>query len=139
MAYTHTQYEVMVAKDASLASATDIGDWAPGYVPHKIVSAAIVFTTAVDATGATAIDKRPTAGSDSSRTALDTINYTTTLGAQGLIVYWEPASEVIINPGEEIVFEVTDATPSAGNGHLVLLVEPVWEQPANNSDMSETT
>ena len=140
MAYTDSKHEVIIAKDASLASAADVGDWAPGYVPFRVNAIALVFTTAVDNTGALKVDKRPTAGSDTSRGDGDiaTLNYTTTTGAQGKVVYKE-GIDTVINPGEEIVAEVTDATPTAGAAHIILYGEPVWEVPANNTDMAATT
>lgn len=140
MSYSDYQIEQMVAKDASLASAADVGDWAPGYSPVIIRAVALVFTTAVNNSGTLKVDKRPTAGSDTSRGDGDVadIDYTTTTGAQGKVVY-QDGIDVEVAPGEEIVFEVTDATPSAGNAHLIIFYEPRWEQPANNTDMSETT
>lgn len=140
MSYDHTQLETIVAKDASVASAADVGDWAPGYVPMIIRAVALVFTTAANATGALKVDKRPTAGSDTARGDGDvaTINYTTTTGAQGKVVYKDGLS-IKVSPGEEVVFQITDATPTAGNAHLILFVEPSWEQPGNNTDMAATT
>lgn len=137
MAYTHSKYEVFVAEDASLASAADIGDWAPGYVPHRIRAAALVLTTSPDAAGQVKVDKRPTAGSDTSRGDGDVaqLDYTTDEDA-GEVVYID-GIDVTVNPGEELVFEVSDATPTAGAAHLVLYVEPMWETPANNSNMVE--
>lgn len=140
MAYTHTQYEVVMGKDLSLASAADVADWAPGFVPHRIRAVALVFTTAANASGTLKIDKRPTAGSDTSRGDGDVadIDYDATAGAQGLVVY-QTGIDVKVSPGEELVAQVTDATPTAGNAHVVLFVEPMWEEPGNNSDMSATT
>ena len=144
MAYTHSKKEEIVAKDASLASAADVGDWAPGYVPHIVRAVSLVFTTAVDATGELKVDKRPTAGSDTGRGDGDvaTIAYTTTTGAQGKVVYAGTTAaplNVKVSPGEELVFQVTDATPTAGAAHLVLYLDPVWEVPGNNTDMAATT
>lgn len=140
MAYTHSKQEIIVVKDASLASAADVGHWGPGAIPHVIRAVALVFTTAANATGVLKIDKRPTAGSDSSRGDGDVavLNYTTTTGAQGKIVYLEGLN-VEIAPSEEIVAQVTDATPTAGNAHVILYVEPRFESLANNADASITT
>lgn len=140
MSYTNDFGEVVVAKDASLATAADIGDWAPGYFPAIIRAAAIVFTTAVNATGQVKLDKRPTAGSDTSRGDGDvaTLNYTTTTGAQGKVVYKDKL-DVAIAVGEEVVWQVTDATPTAGAGHLVMVVEVRHDTPANEADMAATT
>ena len=140
MSYIFSKREVLVATDQSLATATDIGDWAPGMTPWIIRAVALVFTTDVDDTGVVKVDKRPTAGSDSSRGDGDiaTINYTTSNGDQGKVIY-KDGLNVEIKPGEEVVFQVTDATPSTGKAHLILFIEPKWELPANNTDMSATT
>ena len=138
--YTHGQHQEMVASNASLASAADIGDFAPGYMPFVIEAVALVFTTAANATGAVKVDKRPTAGSDTSRGDGDiaTLNYTTATGAVGKVVYIDGLN-IKIAPGEEAVFQVTNATPTAGNAHLILFGRHVWETPANNADMALTT
>ncbi len=140
MAYGDQQVEHMMAKDASLASAADVADFAPGYQPVIIRAVALVFTTSVNATGALKIDKRPTAGSDTGRGDGDiaTINYTTVTGAQGKVVFKENI-DVELKPSEEAVAQVTDATPSAGNAHIILFFEPRWEVPGNNTDMNATT
>ena len=140
MAYTHDKFQEIVAKDASLASAADIGDWAPGYVPVIVRAVALVFTTASDDTGVTKVDKRVTAGSDTGRGDGDvaTINYTSTTGAQGKVIY-KDGLNIEVSPGEELVFQVTDATPTAGAAHLVVYGEYRQEVPGNNTDMSETT
>lgn len=140
MGYTHSKSEVLVTANASLASAADIGDWAPGYIPHIIRAVALVITTALDATGVLKVDKRVTAGSDAGRGDGDiaTINYTAALGVAGAVIY-KDGLDIELKPNEEAVFQVTDATPTAGNAHLILYVEPRWETPANLPDMVATT
>lgn len=139
MAYTHSKYEVIVAKDASLASAADVGDWAPGYIPHIIRAVALVFTVVPQATGVMKLDKRPAAGSDTSRGDGDVavMNYTAAGGVAGQVIY-KNGLDVEIKPGEEVVAQITDATPTSGSAHIILYVEPRWETPANESDMTAT-
>lgn len=137
MAYPRA-HEVVVAVTQSLATAADIGLWAPGSTPHILRKAALVFTVAAQATGATAVDRRPTAGSDTGRVEVAEINYTTTTGAQGKVVQKSGLNQEFL-PGEELVFEVTDDTPSSGTAHLVILVEPRQEQAGNITDLQETT
>jgi hypothetical protein len=138
MAYPHSKYEVMVVKDAALDSTGDKGDWAPGYVPHVIRAVAVVVTNTIGAAGVVKFDKRPTAGSDTSRGDGDIaeINLATTHDA-GEVVYVDGLDEVI-NPGEEVVVEVTDACAASDTGHIIIYVEPYWEQPENNADMIES-
>lgn len=140
MAYPIGQREVQVAAAASLATAADIGNWGTGLEPYIIRGVSLIFTTAVDATGALKVDKRPTAGSDTGRGDGDvaTINYTTVTGAQGKGVFKNGLS-IKVNPTEQVVFQVTDATPTAGAADLYLTIEPSPEEPANNTDLVATT
>jgi hypothetical protein len=140
MGYTHSKYEVLVTANASVASAGDIGDWSPGYIPHIIRAVAMVFTTVSQATGVTKVDKRPAAGSDTGRGDGDiaTINYTAAGSAAGQVIY-KDGLDIELLPGAEAVFQVTDATPTSGNAHLILYVEPRWETPANVTAMTATT
>lgn len=138
MAYTHTQYEVMVASDGDLSSTADIGDWAPGFVPHIIRAVAIVVTNDIGATATVKVDKRPTAGSDTSRGDGDIADIDlTTDHDQGNVVY-QTDINVKVSPGEEAVVEVTDAAAGSDTAHVVFLVEPTWEEPGNNDDMVAT-
>jgi len=139
MAYTHTQYEVMVGKDLSLASTADVADWAPGMVPHRIRGVAVIVTNTIGATGVVKLDKRTASGDDTGRGDGDvcTINLATTHDA-GKVVY-KTGLNVEILPGQEVVVQVTDACASGDTAHVVMMVEPRWDQPANNTKMIETT
>lgn len=134
MSYTHSKYQAVVATDASLTSASDVGDWAPGYVPHRIRAVALVVTTNVDDAGVLKVDKRPTAGSGTGRGDGDVAELSYASPDQGDVIYVD-GLDVVINPGEDVVAEVTDATPTTGAAHIVYYVEPVWETPANNDAM----
>lgn len=140
MSYTHSKYEVLVTANAALSSAADVGDWSPGYIPHIIRAVALVFTTIMSHTGVLKVDKRTLAGSDTGRGDGDiaTINYTVALGTAGACIY-KDGLNIEILPGQEAVFQVTDATPTSGNAHLILYVEPRWEIPANIAAMVATT
>jgi hypothetical protein len=140
MSYTTGKYEVIVAKDAALSSTGDIsgGKWAPGFHPHIIRAAMLVVTNAIDNALVIKGDKRPTAGSDSGRGDGDVfvLTVSTTNGALGNVCYADNL-DIEIKPGEEVVFEVTDAAAASDTGHLILLVEPRWEVPGNNTDMKD--
>lgn len=140
MAYTHSKYEVLVTANGVLSSAADIGDWSPGYIPHIIRAVALVFTTVPQATGVTKVDLRPAAGSDTGRGDGDiaVVNYTVALAPAGAVIYVD-GLDIEVLPGAEAVFQVTDATPTSGNAHLILYVEPRWEIPANISAMVAST
>jgi hypothetical protein len=140
MAYSHDKYEVVVVKDAALSSTGDVtgGKWAPGFHPHIVRAVMAVITNAIGDPCVIKVDKRPTAGSDTSRGDGDVavLTISTTNGALGNVCYAD-GLDVEIKPGEEIVFEVTDAAAASDAAHLILLVEPRWEVPGNNTDMKD--
>lgn len=134
MAYVDGRYEVMVVKDGAIDTSGDLGDWAPGIHPHIIRAVAVIVTTATTvAATVVGIDKRVTAGSDTGRVVLDTITVPVSIAA-GKVIYLANLDFEVL-PGEEIVID-TDGGSTAGDGHVVLLVEPRWEQPGNNTDMT---
>lgn len=139
MAYVHSKYEVIVAKDIDLGTTGDKGDWAPGFVPHYIRAVAVVVTNTIGAAGVVKFDKRPTAGIDTSRGDGDVavVNLATTHD-EGEVVY-KGELNVLIKPGEEVVVEVTDLTAASDTAHVILYVEPTWEVPGNNAKMIATT
>lgn len=140
MSYSHFQTDQRLAEDASLASAAVIGTLSPGYQPVIARAAALVVTTALDNAGVVTIKHRPTAGSSSGETTVDTISYDNAAGigaAAGDVIYVD-GFEQKVAPGEELVFEVTDATPTAGEAHVVAFVQPCWEHPDNNDNMTES-
>lgn len=138
MSYEHGRTQETVATAASLATAAVIGTFSPAYQPVVVRAVSLIFTTAVNATGAVTVKKRPTAGSTSGETTIDILNYTTTTGAQGKCVYIDGLNTKI-SPTEELIFQVTDATPTVGNAHCGVSFDETWEVPANNTDMAVTT
>ena len=140
MAYTHTQYEVLMTNAAAITSTGDKASWFPGYVPHIIRASFFIVTTATQAAdpAVLALDKQPTAGSASGRVAsfISPLNIPAAT-AQGKIIY-KDGIQAKFSPGEAAVYNVTDAT-AAGAGSYGLMVEPNWEVPANNSNMALTT
>lgn len=134
MAYAHTQYEVLLTNAAAVSTTGDKATWVPGYVPSLIRAWAYVVTTAFSAVAKLDLDKQPTSGSATGRVAdfvspLNIPNPT----AQGKVVY-KDGLQAKVNPGEQIVFNVTTAA-AAGAGSAVMMVEPTWEMPGNNSNM----
>lgn len=138
MAYTHSKSEVLVAKDQALTTSGDKLDWSPGYIPHYVRAVALVWTTAPAGTNDNLkVDKRPTAGSDSNRGDGDVADITlNTSRSQGDVSY-QNGIDVLINPGEEIVFEVSSGSLTAGAAHVIAYVEPSWEIPGNNTSMND--
>lgn len=135
--YDHGIREVHVKDDASLASTGIIGTWAPGLVPHIVRAAAIVVSNTVGAAGVVKLMYGDAGLATTQGTEIDAINLATTHAA-GEAVYVEGLDQEVV-PGEEVIFDMTDAAASGDTGHLILLVEPRWERPANNDNMVEST
>lgn len=135
MAYD-LQREVLVVQCGAMSAAADIGSWNPGYQPVVIRAVAVVLRAIASSGGVVKVDKRPTVGSDTSRGDGDVATVTIpNAQAAGTVVYSDQLN-VKVSPGEEIVAEVTDAFGTFGD--VIVLVEPAFENPANNTDMSET-
>lgn len=138
MAYTHTQYEFRVARAASLAATGDVGDYAPGYVPHRIRAVALVLLADPAEAGVVRVDRRPTAGSNTGRGDGDIaiLNIAATHN-QGDVIY-KDGLDVELLPGEQAVAEVTDAVAGL-TADVIFFVEPRWDRPGNNADLKATT
>lgn len=135
--YDHGIREIHVKDDAALSATGIIGTWAPGLVPHIIRAAAIVVSNDIGATGVVKLMYGTAGLATTQGTEIDAINLLTTHVA-GEVVYAE-GLDIEVAPGQEVIFDMTDACAASDAGHLILLVEPRWERPANNSSMVETT
>ena len=120
-----------VSAQISVATTGDKFTFTPGR-PVDIVRWGIIADVLIDVgVGMTiAADHRITAGSDTGRVnaAVGTITDTDDI-AQGDGVYTENVSPLItarptetfrVDPGEQVVFEVTDAADTAGTGHIFI-------------------
>ncbi len=104
-------------------------------VPVNIVRWGVIANALIDVGAGFTIkgDHRPTAGSDASRGDGDVGDVTVTTDiAQGKGVYTEecatPASPAVptkflLDPGEQVVFEVTDIADTAGTGFIFVEYE----------------
>lgn len=122
-----------------LTSTGDKARWAPGQQPVIIRGVAVALNAAPGDAGVVKIDVRPTYGSDTSRGDGDggVVNLLTSHTA-GKVVYKLGLNKAV-NPGMEVVAEVTDASASVNSAQITLLVEPAYEQPANITAMVATT
>jgi hypothetical protein len=129
-------YEWMVARAQVLTTTGDKVFWSPGLQPVLLRGWALIVTTAVTAADPVtmSVDKRVTAGSDTGRVADIVGSITLPGGTVAGKVYYKRGFQAKISPGEELVFEVTDAAV-AGNATIVILLEPSWEEPAQNTNM----
>lgn len=113
---------------SSLTATADIFTFTPGE-PVDIVGWGIIVTTASQVgTGMTVKgDKRPTAGSDTSRGDGDVGSLVVAAGedkAAGKGWYKRLTKPVELNPGQELVIEVTNAADTAGAGYAFVRYTP---------------
>jgi hypothetical protein len=136
--YAHTQYEVTVGKALDISATGDKGDWAPGLIPHYLRGVAVQITNDVGATGTINIDKRITFGTDTGR--IDNIALPislTTAHTGGKIVY-RMNLNVLVRPGEQLVFSADDAAAAGDLCNIIIYVEPSWAVPAESPLMVAT-
>lgn len=140
--YDNTQYEVPLTVGTatlSLAAAADIARWSPALMPHYVRGVAVALNAAAGSAGVVVGDKRVTFASDTGRGAADVFTLNIPNGqAAGTVVYKENLS-VLINPGEEVVIEVTTVVAALTAVKISLYVEPSWERPGNITAMKAST
>lgn len=144
MSYAHGLQEVRMGASTGvtnldLTSTGDKARWAPGLCPMVVRQVSVLVNAAPGDAGVVKFDKRPTYGSDTSRGDGDVavVNLATSHAA-GKCVYKKNLN-VTINPGQEVVAEVTDASASVNGAQITLLVEPAYEEPGNVSAMVAST
>lgn len=138
MAYTHDKDERQLADKEGLDTAEVIGDeLAIGNVPWIVRAVAVVITTSPDEDGQITVKRRDVAGSSSDEDDIAVINYAASVSA-GDVIY-DNNLDIEVTPGQSIVAEVTDATPTSGNASVLVYGEMRWENPGNFTNMSETT
>lgn len=136
-----TKIEVELAAAADLNSVADVtgASFAPGYMSYIVRAVAVVINNDIGAAGELRIDKRPTAGSDTSRGDGDIAIITLDTVHTGGTVVYQDGLNVRLDPGEEAVAQVTNATAASDTARIILYLEPTWERPANNTAMVATT
>ena len=132
--------DVGIASDpTNLVSGADLASLVAGYAPYRIVAMAAVVIEALGSADATVeLDKRPTAGSDTSRTQEAVMTIPQSSASVG-DVFYQDSLDVTINPGEEAVIETDGGASTTGGVSVTLYVERLWDHPSNNSDMTELT
>jgi hypothetical protein len=116
--------------------------WTPGAVPHTIRMITVNLNATPGDAGVLRFDKRVTYSDDTSIvTGVATINlataHTFTGGSQARVVYADV--NITLNPGEELVMNVTDASANVTAAKVTLWVEAAYARPVNNPFMSLTT
>ena len=106
--------DVVTATTAAIDTAGDMLVFTPA-VPVDIVSFGVTLTTTTSvAVTVLTLDKRPTAGSDTARTAAQS-TITIPIAAAAGKQYRANFQPIEINPGEEVVIQ-TDGGSTAGDG-----------------------
>lgn len=140
MPYTYNQTETRMNGGTTVTIATtgDKATWCPGKFPHYIRGVMLVAKTAGAEVGVVKFDKRITAGSDTGRGDGDVaiLNVPNPF-AQGRVLVKENI-RVKINPGEEVVAEVTDAVAGITSCDLILITEVCPEIADNITAITET-
>lgn len=136
MPYHDQQREEVVARAASTASTAVIGRLVAGYFGFTLRAVSMVFTTAVADSGTLTLKKRTTAGASGSESTIDTLEFDTTNGAQGKVLFKDGLSTKF-DPGDELIYEIT-ATGASGVVDLTAVVDQNSVAPGNHSDMTET-
>ncbi len=134
MASVYTQRRVEVSASVALNSTGDKMVFTPGG-PVNIVRWGVIADALIDVGASFTIkaDWRPTAGSDSSRSDGTCGDITVTSDiSQGQGAYTEecatPAATAVaakfsVDPGEQVVFQVTDAADTSGTGMIFVEYE----------------
>lgn len=132
--YTH-KYEVEIGKGLDISSTGDKANWAPGITAHVIRAVAVKITNDIGATGTINFDKRITFGTDTGRVdnVISAINLTTA-HTGGKVVYRDGLN-VTLKPGEQLVAAADDAAAAGDLCDISIWIEPVWENPSNNTAM----
>jgi len=131
MAYSHGQTEVLLVNNLALQTLANKGQWAPGLLPVMVRGIAAVITTETTAADPAILsfDKRVNAGSDAGKIVGGVGTLTIPGGtAAGRVVY--KLVNVPLDFSQEVVVALTDDA-AAGAAHVMLWVEPHWENPAN--------
>lgn len=134
MAYTHTQRNESLAKAAVTSAAAVVARLTVGFQPKILVAVALTSTVTFGGAVTILIKHRPTAGSVTAQVTIGTFNATAVNQAQGKVLYIMDLNRRI-NPGEEVVLEVT-ATNATGTFDADALIEESWEMPGNNTRMT---
>jgi hypothetical protein len=139
MMYTSGIIEVPLGAEQLLTSTGDKLFYSPCVMPLNVRAFAVTITTALATNPLlVTLEHRPTAGSDTGRTVVATLNVLVANGGQGKNVY-KLALNKSVKPGEELVIKVGGTAPTAGAANFGILVEPSSETPANNTNMAATT
>lgn len=128
----------------SVVGTPDMGTWSPGLQPVELRGVAFVVTTVCTVTPPVInFYKEVSPGVEGGRVLIKSITgLLAAFDTVGKVIYADidgtAALNATVNPGEAIQAEV-GTSPTAGAGFCVIMVQPKWQQPANNTRMSRST
>ena len=107
-----------------------------GPVPQELQMVGGTITESVAGTtskGQFKFDIRPTAGSDVSRGDGDAGSLDCTGATAGQVLYDDTYAGLVLNPGEEVVCQMTTRSEGTAAGHIrpFVMTRPLDEEPAN--------
>lgn len=135
MSYANGMYEVRIGENVNLTTIGDKADWAPGMVPYTIRGVAVMYRTEPTGSLVLKLDKIPGGGSRGD----GDVAVVTGSAADDLGDVLYKKLNVKIVPGDEVIAEVTTASAGATDCHIILLVEPSWDVPENNTRMNASS
>lgn len=150
MAYDHDMLQHRMDSPAitgvgiAITGTPDMGVWAPGLQPVELRGVAFVVTTICTVTPPVInFYKQVTPGVEASRVLIKSITgLLAAFDAVGKVVYADIDGTAVlnatVNPGEAIQAEI-GTSPTAGAGFCVIMVQPKWQNPGNNTKMSRST
>ncbi len=145
MSYPHGLWEVPMLStiatpyQASTTAAAKRMTWGPLQYPVKVRGVAIAYATTIAVGASNPVFSLRTGAALGVANTTTIVNVTLPSGSGATVggrVYYKRAQDTIIVPGRDVTLHVTTAsTIAAQRVRASLLVEPVWEQPANLSNM----
>lgn len=144
MAYVHGQREVPLTTSGGVQIISTTGGlllkYAPGYQPLVVRAAAVQNTTTIVGVIAPVISLWESAiagGTSGNWTVIDTITMTTAATQQGQLFFVEDL-QTKIEPGHEVVAQITTVSTEAVLVRATLYVESTTDAPAGNTQMTES-
>jgi hypothetical protein len=146
MAYTHQRIEYIITATAGaariVASATGekANRWAPGHTPVTLRGVAIapLVTTAI-VTKAKFSIRLVTGGNGKASVSGDQIATLTMASGSNQGKWRYRKLNTYVKPGTELAFVVTTKATQAMGCRVVAYVEPMWDEPGNNTRMTLVT
>lgn len=124
----------------SLAATGDKMSFPVPFLCEVLYAGLVITATCAGATTTPIVkfDRRPTAGSDTGRGDGDLGGFALGTQAAGKTVYFKPPTRIVLEPGEEVIMQVTTAatgTGAGGSARPILVVRPRDEQFDNLAGM----